>query len=119
MAGKKLPGRKETAGRLFSYADSGSTPISNAKRKRFPKIHAAYLRVARQSFGTAGAEDASFVNDVGTIGDGESFADVVVRDQNAYAGTLQIENDALQFEYLNRVDSAEGLVEQQKARIDD
>ncbi len=31
---------------------------------------------------------------------------------------LQIENDALQLQHLNRVDAAEGLVEQQKARVD-
>ena len=34
-------------------------------------------------------------------------------------GALQVEDDALDFEHLDRVDAGERLVEQQEARLDD
>src|ERR1035438_5697670 len=56
---------------------------------------------------------------------GEGYADpsllahAVVVHQDSDATPLQLENDALQLQHLNRVDTAERLVQQQKAGIDD
>ena len=42
----------------------------------------------------------------------------MVRDQDANAGALQVEHDALQFQHLDRIDAGERLVQQQESRAD-
>src|ERR1051326_5028210 len=71
----------------------------------FTQIDAADLGVCAEGFGRAGAEDFSVVNDVSAVGDGESFADVVICDQDADAGVFEIEDDALKLEDLNGIDT--------------
>src|SRR5581483_9326986 len=66
-----------------------------------------------------GAEDAAATDDVSAIGDGQCFADVVIRYDDADAAALQVRNDALQLENLNRIDTRKRLVEQNEMRLQD
>src|ERR1019366_2732557 len=92
---------------------------SHLQVERFAQVDAFDLGVASQGLGTAGAEDPPIVDDVGPIGHQQGLADVVVGHQDADAGPLQVEDDALQLEHLDGVDAGEGLVQQQEAGADD
>ena len=51
------------------------------------------------------------------IGHDQRFANIVIGHQNPNTGTFEIENDALQFQHLNRIDSGKRLIQQQEVRI--
>src|SRR4051812_25127910 len=103
------PPRSATLGTRISWSYIEQL---NPQREGLPQIYAAHFRVARQSLRTTRPEDPALVNNVRPVGHRQCFTDVVIRNQNADPGALQIENDALQFQHLNRIDAAEGLVQQ-------
>ena len=49
------------------------------------------------------AEDTAVIDDLGAVRDHQGFAHVVVRHQDPDPGTVEIENDPLQFQHLNRI----------------
>src|SRR5579872_3357224 len=96
----------------------GNDRAALAEGKRLAQVDPLDLGVASQRLGAACTENAPIVDDVGAVGDHEGFADVVVCHQNADAGALQVEDDALQLQYLNGIDARKRLVQQQEARLD-
>src|SRR6185503_3891892 len=82
------------------------------------QVYAADLRIVPQLIRRPGAEDPPVIDDVGPVGYGQRFTNVVVGHQDTDAGAFEIENDLLQFQYLDRVDSRKWLVEQQVAGLD-
>src|SRR5579864_9297552 len=82
------------------------------------KIYATDFSIGAQRFGSAGAEDFPVIDDVGAVRDCQSLTDVVIGDQDTDPGVFQIEDDALQLQHLDRIDSGERLVEQQETRLD-
>src|SRR5438445_1734332 len=89
-----------------------------AQRKGLAQVYALDFRIPAQRLRTTRAEDTAVVDDVRTVGNHQSLAHVVVRDQDADARALQIKDDALQLEYLDGIDTRERFVEQEKARLD-
>ena len=83
---------------------SGVPPL-HLKRERLAEIDTLHFRVARQRFRTAVAEDTGVIDDLGAARDHQGFAHVVVPHQDPDPGTLEIENDPLQFQRLNRIDA--------------
>src|SRR5687768_18572643 len=71
--------------RLLGKADLKGEPLA--------EVEAADFGVGNQFVGGAGAEDAAFGHDVGAVGDGEGFADVMVGDENADALVFEIKDD--------------------------
>src|SRR4051812_27102079 len=97
-------------------------PLLNAGARMLPfeglaEIDPLHIGILAKRFRSTGAEDLSIVNNVGPVRDGKSLADVVIRNQYSDTAALQISDNPLQLEYLNRIDSGERLVEQQEARI--
>src|SRR5439155_23383361 len=83
-----------------------------AEAEILAQIDPFHLRVAAEHVRTAGAEDLSVIDDVGPVGDDQGFADIMIGHQNPDSGPLQVRDDALQFDHLNRIDSGKWLVEQ-------
>src|SRR5581483_1130737 len=110
--------RWKTSG-VPAAADAIPVIISDAEREGFAEVDALYFRIATQRFRAAGAENPAVVDDVGAIGDLEGLAHVVVGDQDADAGALQVEDNTLKFQHLDRVDARERFVQQEEVGIDD
>src|SRR5271155_2975947 len=70
-------------------------PIFLVQGKTLAQINPAYFRIFAQLFRGSGAEDAPFIDDVSTIGNGERFADIVVSNQHPDSARFQIEDDLL------------------------
>ena len=82
------------------------------------EVNAFDLGVVAEFLGGASAEDAAFIDDVGAIGDGEGFADVVVGDEHADAAVLQVGDEVADLAHRDRVDAGQRLVEQDEMRPD-
>src|SRR5262249_37659601 len=67
-----------------------------AQGKGLAQIDAFDLRIPAQRLRAASAEDAAVIDDVRAVGDHQRLAHVMVGNQDANAGALQIEDDALQ-----------------------
>src|SRR5215469_12983565 len=91
---------------------------SHTQCKRFAQVDALHFGVALERFWSAAAEDAALIDDVGAVGYYKRLAHVVIGNQDADAAALQIENDALQFQNLDRIDAGKRLVEQKEVGID-
>src|ERR1039458_8116792 len=76
---------------------------SHLQVERFAQVDAFDLGVAAEGLGTARAENPPIVDDVGPVGHQQGLAHVVVGHQDADAGPLQIEDDALQLQHLDGV----------------
>src|ERR1043166_1959638 len=83
------------------------------------KVYPLDLGIASQRFRASGAENTAVVDNIRAIGDRQGFANVVICNQNSDALPLEIEDNSLQFEHLNRIDTGERFVQQQKAGLDD
>ena len=86
--------------------------------KAFAEVDAAHFRVVAENVRRTSPEDLSFVDDVGTVCDRESLADIVVRDEHADTARFEVEDDLLQVEDGNRIDAGKGFVEQDEGRLD-
>jgi hypothetical protein len=87
------------------------------QRKPFAEVEAADIGVGDEFVGRAGAEDAAFGHDVGAVGDGEGFADVVVGDEDADSLLFEVEDDLADVVDGQRVDAGEGFVEEDELRL--
>jgi len=90
-----------------------------ARVEAFAEVDALDFGIVAEVVGAPGAEDFPVVDDVGAVGDGQGFAHVVVGDQDADAVALQLEDDVLDLEHLDGVDTGERLVQQQEAGLND
>ncbi len=101
--------------------DGGGVPAAGGEFEVevFAEVNAAHFGVVAELVGGAGAEDFALVDDVGAVGDGERFADVVVGDEDADAAVFEIEDDLLQLQDLNGVDAGKGFVEEEEIGVDD
>src|ERR1044072_4561987 len=81
------------------------------------EIEATYFSIFRQSAGRPRPKNLAFSHDVSAVGDPESFADVVIGNQNADAAAAQIQNHALNI--INRfgINSGERFIEQNELRL--
>src|SRR5437667_3264652 len=87
-------------------------PQDSNQRKTLAEVNAADFGVVAELLGRASAEDAAIINDVGAIGDGKSFAHVMVGHEHADAGILQVKNNLLKIEHSDGIDAGKRLVEQ-------
>src|SRR5438309_6934130 len=78
-----------------------------------PEIDLPGDRIVGNLAGRPRDEDLAVVEDVGSIGDRERFADVVVGDQDADSAVAQSRDDLLDVGDRDRIDAGEGLVQQQ------
>src|SRR4051812_46866878 len=88
------------------------------QRETLAQVNSAHFRIVAQLLRRTGAEDAPFIDDVSAVGNRQRLAHVVIGDQHADAARLQVENDLLQIEHRDGIDTAEGLVEQDEVRLD-
>src|SRR5579884_2787361 len=107
--------------RSAALVGSGNLPPPRLEFEReiLTEVDPADLGIVAELLGAAGPEDPAIVDDIGAVRDGEGLADIVVRDENADAGVLQIEDNPLQFQYLDGVDAGERLIEEEEAGLDD
>src|SRR5215467_12936608 len=76
------------------------------------EVNASYTFIIDDLIGFAEGEHQSFVNYVRVIADAESFANVVVGNEDADASFLEKTDDLLYVEHGDRIDAGEGLIEQ-------
>ena len=100
------------------YTRRTNLGLALIQRESLSKVHPANLRVIPQLMRGSGAKDFSFGDDVSAVGNRERFTHVMVGYENADSARFQIEDDLLQVEHSDGVDAAEGLIEQQEARLD-
>ena len=86
--------------------------------KVLTEVNTAYHLVVCQLLGGTCFEDFTLVEEVGTVGDGEGFIDIVVGDNNADILVFEGCHDALDILHRNRVYARKWLVEQDKRRVD-
>src|SRR5437867_3095338 len=89
------------------------------KLESLPQINLSYDGVIRQGKRRASPQNLAGVDYISAIDDGQSLADVVVRDEDADAGRGQTAHDRLNVEHGDRVDSGKRLVEQEEVGRDD
>ena len=68
--------------------------------------------------GSSCTENLPLRNDIRPVGNAERLSDVMVGNEDADSTRFQIENDLLQLEDGNRVNAAEGLIEQDELGLD-
>ena len=94
---------------------------SNARvlreRKPFSQIDPTNLRISTQLLRCSRHEYSAFVDNVGPVCHGEGLANIMVCNQHANSARFQVENNLLQIEYRNGIDSRKGLVKKDKRRL--
>jgi hypothetical protein len=90
-----------------------------AELKRLPQIDLFYDGVIRQGKRRASPQNLAGVDYISAVDDGQSLADVVVRDEDSDPGRRQAAYDRLDVEDRERVDSGERLVEQEEIGLND
>src|SRR5512134_373673 len=85
-----------------------------AELKRLPQINPLYDGVIRQGKRRASPQNLAGVDYISAIHDGQSLADVVIRDQDSDAGRGQPSHDRLDVEHRDGVDSGERFVEKEE-----
>src|SRR6201984_2050656 len=86
--------------------------------KTLPQINPAYLRVTSQFLWRTRTENPSLVDDVGPIRHRQSFADVMIGDQDPDPASPKIGDDFLQIQNGDWIDARKRLVQQNKRRVD-
>ena len=80
-------------------------PVSNSRLKFSPRYTRRTSGSLPSASGVPERKDLAVVDDVGAIRHRQRLAHVVIGHQNADAGVLQIEDDPLQLQHLNRIDA--------------
>src|SRR5882762_10310636 len=81
------------------------------------QIDLSYAFIINDFLGFAGGQHRAVVDDVGTIADPQSLADVVVGDQDADFPILEEADDFLDIEHGDRVHAGERFVQQNEPRL--
>src|SRR4051812_41107183 len=84
-----------------------------------PEINPTDFFVRSETRRRAALENHAAVDDVGTVGDAQGFADVVVSYEHSDAAVAKMKNDLLNVRHGNWIDAGKGLVEQDELRRDD
>lgn len=111
-------------GRLLFGCVRGLSLAEFVERRTAPQfevlsqIDLADHRVGSQLLGRTRLEDFTLEQQVGTVGDGQRFIDVVVGDDDADILVLQRSDDALDVFDSDRIDACERFVEQDEGRVD-
>src|SRR5205085_12090470 len=98
------------SGLLLLRGDSPA-PGLQLQVEGFAEIHTAHLRIVAELLGTSVAEYLAVVNNIGAVRHRQRLANIMIGHKNANAGVLQLENDPLQLENLNGIDTGKRLVE--------
>src|SRR3990167_8760470 len=80
------------------------------------EINSLHFSIVFEFLRSAGPEDRSIVDDIGAVSDLQGFSDVVVGDEHSDHLGFQMFNDLLNFEYRDRIDSGERLIQQDELR---
>src|ERR1700684_4107182 len=97
-------------------ADAGAGGVCEGEV--FPKVYPFDLRIPSERTGCSGPENLAIIDDVGALRDAQRFANIVIRDQNADALGLQLEDDLLDLKNSDRIDARKRLVEKDERRVD-
>src|SRR5206468_5871127 len=79
-----------------------------------PEVQPPHLSIIHKLVRPATPEDLSLGKDVRPVGNIERLADIVVSDQDANSLSLEVQNDLSNIVDRKRVDTCEGLVEENK-----
>ena len=110
-------------GRILFGCARGLSLAEFVERRTAPQfemlsqIDLAHHRVGSQLLGRTRLEDFTLEQQVGTVGDGQRFIDVVVGDDDADILVLQRSDDALDVFDSDRIDACERFVEQDEAGL--
>src|SRR5215467_9819811 len=98
---------------LSTWARREDAPLpSLLHAELFAQIKAADVRIVDDIFGIALHQDLARVNDVGTVGQAERLAHVVVSNQHTDAALGEMADQRLYIPHSDRIDAGERLVEQ-------
>ena len=81
------------------------------------KIFRAHLVIGCKSFRSSALKDGSFIQEIGSVDDGEGFAHIVVGDYDTDVLILELGDDVLDIFHRNRVDSGKRLVKKDELRV--
>ena len=81
------------------------------------EVFLADIGVVGEVFGGTALKDRALVEEVGTVGDVEGFANVVVGDEDADVTLLEFEDDVLDVLNSDGVDAGEWFVEEKESRV--
>src|SRR4051812_34047611 len=84
-----------------------------------PQINPPDFFVRGETRGRAALENHPAMHDVGTVGDAQGFADVVVSYEHSNAAVAEVKDDLLNVRDGDWIDAGKGLVEQDELRRDD
>src|SRR5678815_5718682 len=84
----------------------------------FAQIDSPNLRIRCQVMRSSRTKEEAFINDVGSIGDGQSFTHIVIGDQYSDTTVAKAKDQMLNFVDGNGVDAGKGLIEQNKPWLD-
>lgn len=94
-----------------------SVQFSCLHRKSIAKIQFSADRIVDQEVPTAFPENASFVDQVGSVDQFERLAGVVIGDENGEAGLPEFGDDGLNFVHRDGVNAGEWLIQHDEARL--
>jgi hypothetical protein len=89
----------------------------NLQAESFAQIKPPHIRVFNQFRRRAAAQNFPFRHNISAVGDAESFADIVVGNQNSDALIFQIKNNFPNIVNRNRVNSGKRFVQQNILRL--
>src|SRR3954453_12751901 len=89
-----------------------TAPATWLKPEFLAQIKSTYIRIVDDLIRTALGENLTGINNVGAIGEAESFADIVVCDQHADAAIGEMTDQILNVADGDRVDAGERLGQQ-------
>ena len=81
------------------------------------EVHTLYVKISSKLAWSSGPEDATLVDDVSAVRNGQRLTNIVVSDKDADAGGFEIKDDLLKFQNRDRVNSGKRLIEQDEGRL--
>src|ERR1700734_2344067 len=92
--------------------------IPSIHREVLTQIDPPNIRIAPQLSRCSSSKNFTFRNDVRSVRHGQSLPHIVVGNQYPDPAPLQPEDDLLQIEHCNRIDSREWFVKQDERGLD-
>jgi hypothetical protein len=84
----------------------------------FAQVNLAGYLTLQEFVLRTGDYDLTKVDDVGAMGDLQSIPNVMIGDEHPDTLSRKVHSDALDLVHRDRIDAGEGLIEQQKVRLD-
>src|SRR5437764_44220 len=102
----------------WSFCSSAMVRTARSTQvERFTEVNSPDFRVRRQAFGDPLPEDFAFFDDIGAIGDLQSFAHVVICDEDSDPARTKLRDNSLNLENRNRIDSCKRFIKQDECRV--